>query len=170
MSTPSFQYLAALIAAHPQGKVVGRTRLQKTVRLLQRMGFPTRYAYTTFFYGPFSEGLQSEIQLLEALSMVEEDEQQRQDGTPYYIIRATSETGLPNIEEFAPTIRKLAETDAVILELAATYDTFRELGSDHDEALRRLRRKKGEKCEGGNEGKALELLEELGLSEGVLTD
>ncbi len=53
--------------------------------------------------------------------------------------------------------------DAVVLELAATYDMFRGMGSDHKEAIQRLRRKKGAKCEGGNEAAAIQLLQTLGL-------
>jgi hypothetical protein len=57
----------------------------------------------------------------------------------------------------------MADAPAVVLELAATYDTFRVLGSYHRDALVRLRRKKGDKCDGGNEAAALELLGKLGL-------
>jgi hypothetical protein len=44
----------------------------------------------------------------------------------------------------------LNRTDA-FLELAATYDAIRVLGSKHAEALDRLRQKKGAKAEGGRE-------------------
>jgi hypothetical protein len=37
------------------------------------------------------------------------------------------------------------------------------MGSDHAKAIERLRRKKGSKCENGNEEKALMLLRELKL-------
>lgn len=50
-----FRWLAGAIAAHKDRKVVGRTRLQKEIKLLQRLGFPTEYSYTLFFYGPYSE-------------------------------------------------------------------------------------------------------------------
>jgi len=33
----------------------------------------------------------------------------------------------------------MEQTELTVLELAATYDTFREMGSDHAEALTRLR-------------------------------
>ncbi|KKL80241.1 hypothetical protein LCGC14_2006760, partial [marine sediment metagenome] len=46
MSIENYRWLAGLIAAHPERKVVGRTRLQKEVKLLQRCGFPTDYSYT----------------------------------------------------------------------------------------------------------------------------
>jgi hypothetical protein len=38
-----FRWLAAAITAHPDRKVVGRTRLQKEIKLLQRLKFPTEY-------------------------------------------------------------------------------------------------------------------------------
>ena len=50
-----------------------------------------------------------------------------------------------------------------VLELAATYDAFRESGSDHEEAIKRLRRKKGSECDEANQKKAMESLNALGL-------
>ena len=41
MKTGNFWWLAGVIAAHDGRRVVGRTRLQKTVKLLQRLGLPT---------------------------------------------------------------------------------------------------------------------------------
>jgi len=63
--------------------------------------------------------------------------------------------------DFSRAARRDAQT--VVLELAATYDAFREEGADHEEAIERLRRKKGSKCDGGNQEKALELLASLDL-------
>jgi hypothetical protein len=51
----------------------------------------------------------------------------------------------------------------VVVELAATYDMFRTMKSSHEEAMMRLRRKKGARCDDGNDIKALDLLRELGL-------
>jgi uncharacterized protein YwgA len=159
----NFRWLAALVAAHPDGRVVGRTRLQKTVRLLQRIGFPTRYSFTLFFYGPYSEGVHSEIGLLQALGLVEEEPHENKDGNSYYIIQAKPAAARPEIQHWQHYIDVLSSADAVVLELAATYDTFRKLGSDHAEALESLRRKKGSKCNPGNEAAALALLRQLGL-------
>lgn len=55
------------------------------------------------------------------------------------------------------------DADATILELAATYDAFKELGSDNEEAMRRLRQKKGAKCDGGRDEETVKLLQKLGL-------
>ena len=141
-----FRWLAAAIAAHPDRRIVGRTRLQKEIRLLQRLGYPTEYHYKLHFYGPYSEGLHSEIGLLESLGLIEEQEQRAADGAPYFILQATPEADLLGIEAYQPFIDIMAESDATVLELAATYDMFRHMGSSHQDALVRLRRKKGSKC------------------------
>jgi len=163
MTIESHLRLAAVIAAHTDHKVVGRTRLQKTVRLLQRLGFPTDYRFTLHFYGPYSEALQAEVNLLNVVGLIEERPHVSHDGTPYYTIAAIGDASLPDLGDFDTVINRLDKADSVVLELAATYDTFRELGCDHDEALRRLRRKKGSKCDESRDRQALDLLRELGL-------
>ena len=164
MNIENYRRLAGLIAAHKDRKVVGRTRLQKTVKLLQRCGFPTTYGYTIYFYGPYSEELHSGLRQAEAFGLVSEEEHQAQDGTTYYTITASKDAELAGIKEYQPLIDRLAQTDPVVLELAATYDAFRELGCGHTEALQRLRRKKGDKCDKGRDAQALKLLQSIGLS------
>jgi len=165
--TEKFFWLAAVIAAHKDHKVVGRTRLQKTVKLLKRMGAPLDYDYMIHFYGPYSEGVQADIGLLENFGLVEEERRLAQDGSEYFILQAKEDADklVPSkeLEPFLKPIKTLEETDATILELAATYDAFREFGDDHETAMQRLRRKKGAKCDAGRDQKALSLLEELGL-------
>lgn len=163
MRIESYRWLAGVIAAHPESKVVGRTRLQKTIRLLQRLGLPTDYPYKLFFYGPYSEGVRAGVAVLESMHLAEEEACVAQDGTTYFVVKAKPEARLPQMEKYQLVIDRLANEDAVVLELAATYDAFRELGSEHKLALEQLRRKKGEKCALGREAKALELLGAIGL-------
>ncbi len=165
MKTERFRLLAAAIAAHPNRQVVGRTRLQKTIKLLQRLGFPTDYDYMLHFYGPYSEGLQAEIGLLEHLGLLKEKVGYTSDGLrSYYIIEAKPEAKLDEVEDkFGETIKVIASTESVVLELAATYDALREAGMTHEEALDIVRMKKGSKCDDGNMEEALALLEYLGL-------
>jgi len=163
MSLDNNLWLAALIAAHPDRKVVGRTRLQKEIKLLQRLGFPTDYPYMIHFYGPYSDSLHADIGLTESFGLISETIHSSREGNDYYILQANTHAQLPDISPFRDAIQNLIQAESVVLELAATYDAFRESGSDHEEALERLRRKKGAKCEGGNEEAALELLEQLGL-------
>ena len=160
-----FQVLAGVIAAHPGRRVVGRTRLQKEIMLLQRVGLPTTYNYGIHFYGPYSDGLHAELGLLERFRLIEQEERTTRDGSTYYILTATPRVRVipPEVECVRGVLDLLAaERNPVVLELAATYDTFR-LGDEHAAALDRLRRKKRSKCEGGNEAAALDLLRRLGL-------
>ena len=164
MNPERFRLLAAVVAAHPKGQVVGGTRLQKTVKLLQRLGLPTDYDYMLHFYGPYSEGLQAEVGLLEVLGLVEEVERHAQNGLPYYVINSKSGAELPEImKKFEDAIQTMANADPVILEIAVTYDTFREGGMTHDQALEAVQKKKAAKCKNGNDDKALKLLETLNL-------
>jgi uncharacterized protein YwgA len=165
--TGNFWWLAGVIAAHTDRKVVGRTRLQKTVKLLQRLGLPTDYLYTIFFYGPYSEGVHTEIRLLEQLGLIVEEEHVGAEGaTPYFVLQAQPEAVMPELAAWQPAIDAMEQADLVVLELAATYDTFREMGSDHAEALQRLRHKKASKCSPEREARALEVLRQLGLKAG----
>ena len=166
MSVPpeDFRLLAGVIAAHAGREVVGRTRLQKEVMLLQRLGLPTSYSYSIHFYGPYSDGLNAELRLLRDLGLLEERaEVSAATGNEYYILSAPADAERPEVAPFLRWIRRFEqEKDPVVLELAATYDAFR-ADADHATAVRRLRDKKGRKCGGGREGKALDLLRELGL-------
>lgn len=164
MTTGNFWWLAGVIAAHENRQVVGRTRLQKTVKLLQRLGMPTDYLFTIFFYGPYSEGVFRDIQLLTELGLIEEQEYGVQEGgTPYFVLRARAEAERAELQRFQERIKRMERADLVVLELAATYDCFREMGSDPEEALVRLRHKKAAKWTEEREARALQLLRELGL-------
>src|SRR5580658_7191699 len=99
MKTEKFRYLAGVIAAHEGRRVVGRTRLQKTIKLLQRVGLPTDYDYQLFFYGPYSEGLKSDLGLLEVLDLVQEEERPSSaHGTTYFTINAKPEADLSELK------------------------------------------------------------------------
>lgn len=163
MSFSDYEWVAAIIAAHPNRTIVGRTRLQKEVKLLQRLGFPTSYVFNIHYYGPYSDDLQSGIGLLKEFKLISEEEEPNGTGGTYYVFRAKQNIELPDVLPWQSLIDEFARTNSIVLELAATYDAFRELGSDEDEAMVRLRRKKGSKCDNGRAGSALELLRKLGL-------
>lgn len=163
MGMEEFRWLAAAIAAHPRRQLSGRTRLQKTIYLLQRCGFPTTYTYTLHFYGPYSEELVSDAELLDTLGLVAETVE---DGVnrPYYRYIAREDIDTEEVDVFAAEIALLADAGPVVLELAATYDAFRELGYGHEEAMRRVKLKKGAtKCTPANLDAALKLLSALSL-------
>lgn len=163
MSEDNYDWLASVIAAHNNHEVYGRTRLQKTMKLLQRLGLPTDYRFQIHFYGPYSEELQSDISLLENMGLASEQPRQAQDGSLYYLLHSDPGRFRQDLAPWQDFITRLGNESPVVLELAATYDAFREEGDSHPQALTRLRRKKGEKCGEGREEQALRLLHELGL-------
>lgn len=163
MSFEKFRYLAAVIFAHPNQRVAYRKRIQKTIKLLQRLDFPTDYDYKTFFYGPYSEALHLDLRLLQGFKLIEEEEH-HYFGSSYFIIKATSKCqDLPDISKFQSFIKIMAQSRLSVLELAATYDSYREMGSDHKDALKRLKMKKGPKCTPNNLQETFDLLFELNL-------
>src|SRR5262245_17247339 len=108
MRFEKYQWLAAVVAAHPNMRIVGRTRLQKTIRLLQRLGLPTDYEYVTHFYGPYSEGVQADVNLLEKMQILSEQPAQAMDGSIYYTISVNSISGLPQLREFKQHVDTMA--------------------------------------------------------------
>lgn len=163
MLIEQFRWLAGVIAAHTDRKVVGRTRLQKSIYLLQRTGLPTDFAYSLHFYGPYSEGLNTGVRLVKQLGLVEEELRSGAENE-YSIFRATPEAALPEMSCYQHSLTLIQAAQDVPLELAATYDAFRQMGYAHEEAMERLRQKKGPKCTSQNEEEALALLEKLKLS------
>jgi uncharacterized protein YwgA len=162
MLIEQFRWLAGVIAAHQNRKLVGRTRLQKTIYLLQRKGLPTDFDYMLHFYGPYSSGLNVELELVEQLGLVTEEVKTGNEND-YYVFEARKNALLPQIERFRPDLVRIENASDVALELAATYDAFRQMGYDHHQAQERLRRKKREKCTPENVDQALELMRQLRL-------
>jgi uncharacterized protein len=162
MLIEQFRWLAGVIAAHRGRKIVGRTRLQKTVYLLQRKGLPTDFSYSLHFYGPYSDGINTGLRLVRQLGLVKEEMRPGPE-SEYYVYQATQEAELPQLAAYASDLEQIQAAGDVPLELAATYDSFREMGYPHPEALERLRQKKGAKCTPDNETQALNLLRGLGL-------
>jgi uncharacterized protein YwgA len=163
MRNEGYQWLAALVAHHSNGELVGRTRLQKEIKLLQRIGWPTEYEFQMYYYGPYSESVQADVNLLIQFGFLKEEVRHSQDGWPYSIFTAKHVDGLPDVSSYGECIDLFANTDTTVLELAATYDAFIEMGMPECDALIALRKKKGKKCEGGREQEALKLLSEIGL-------
>ena len=102
----------------PRSETLGRTRLQKEVKLLQRLGFPTDYPYMIHFYGPYSESLQSDIGLMEAFGSLEESCEPTRDGNECHVLEARESEDLPDVSKFQQYVDKLGDASTVVLELA----------------------------------------------------
>jgi hypothetical protein len=85
------------------------------------------------------------------------------DRAVWYVLTASSDAVLPQIQPFQPSIDLMQSASREVLEVAATYTVFRVQGDEHLYALERVRRKKPSKCKGNNIDLALALLDNLRL-------
>lgn len=65
--------IVELMVLNASGEMQGRTRLQKTMFLLQsKYGIPLNLNFEPYFYGPYSEELAYDIEILKSLGIVSE--------------------------------------------------------------------------------------------------
>lgn len=158
-----YMLLADIIAMHNDGRIFGRKRLQKSIKLLQKTGFPTKYSFKNYFYGPYSDEIQEDISLLEEIGILEETKEIGNDGNSYYIISSKSRDPNSSLSPFSEAVDILQNTETVTLELAATYDSFRDMGYNHENSLEKLRMKKKSIITMEKELDSLKLLDELDI-------
>ena len=161
MRVEQFRWLAAVIAAYPGRRLVGRVRLQKTINLLQRRGLPTKYSYITYHYGPYSEGVQADTNLLEHLGLITETKGISMKEREYSTYEAIEDAFLPDISRFKSNIDIIANADATVLELAATFETFLDDGYAEATAWQMVKAKKPTKYSLSKQREAEKLLSSL---------
>jgi len=101
------------------GQLVGRTRLQKMVYLLEVSGFVDGFDFEYRHYGPYSEDVTNATYFAQLSGAISEDEREANWGGRYSIYRASGappvfETGMQRFIDIA------ANANPVALELAAT--------------------------------------------------
>lgn len=161
--------VAALIEAGG-GQIIGRVRLQKTLYLLEQLGFGTDMAFEYHHYGPYSRELDNATADAKALGLVREEFEHRQsDGAMYSIFRlapsgAVKEEVYAKLgkERVADLVHRFSSTNVTVLELAATVDWLWRAEQISDWKLE-VTKRKGKKVLGGRLEKAVELLGALGL-------
>lgn len=137
------------------GNVVGRTRLQKTVYLLTVAGFEKHFQFGYKHYGPFSEELAETVELAAAFELISERQQQASWGGTYSVFTVTGDNTVSEQNSRACLIKEAANSDPVLLELAATALYLAQEGRERPwaETAQRKPDKAG--------GKRLELAKEL---------
>lgn len=101
------------------GSLVGRTRLQKTVSLLEMAGLGYGFTFDYHRFGPFSEDLVVSTDRAVALNYVAEEERRANWGGRYSVFSAPHRANSDNATRDA-LINLAREADAVSLELAVT--------------------------------------------------
>lgn len=117
MSRGTAKDVGAVIGA--AGELVGRTRLQKTVSLLEMVGLGYGFSFDYYKFGPYSEDLVVSLDRAVDLNYVSEDERRAKWGGRYSVFRARN--AQPTGNEARDSLIKLArDAEAVALELAVT--------------------------------------------------
>jgi hypothetical protein len=160
MKLGSFWWLAGVVAAHTD-RTVDEPRLQMTVYLLQRLGLPTDYLYSTFFHGLFSEGVHGDLRLLLQMGMATTDETMT-------TVTVSEDVVMPELEPFREAITLLEQTSPAVLEWTATFRALVARNTSPTDALQRLRRKRGSLAANEVEGLGLRLFDQLRLGSGPI--
>jgi hypothetical protein len=112
---------AAAIVQDAEGRLVGRTRLQKVTYLAQLAGFGDDFHFEYRHFGPFSDELAEAMEIATGLSLVHEEERRSDWGGRYsiYTVNPNQDEPQGNADR-ANFVATAAKIGAIELELAAT--------------------------------------------------
>ena len=145
---------AAAIVRDAGGKLIGRTRLQKTAYLLELAGLGGGFSFEYRHYGPYSEELADAVQFARLRGSMREEERPTSWGGFYSVYESEQAPDNGNSAR-KNLIAIAADADPVVLELAATA-AFLSLGGERD-PWAETERRKPEKAEEGRLAKARDL-------------
>lgn len=120
MTAASEAVLSVVAAAG--GRLVGKTRLQKTVYVLELAGVGFDFPFSYHYYGPYSEDLACAVLDAQVDGLIEENEETAQWGGRYSIFEAKGDPKILDERRSArEALVKIAKSaDPVELEIAAT--------------------------------------------------
>lgn len=158
----------AVVHSAPEHKLASRVRLQKTVYLLQALGFDTGLQFQYYHFGPYSRELDLALAEARDSNLVCESKARRQsDGATYSLFEAkptNKHVSFGKLQQRAEElIAKFTTTNVTVLELAATAHWLGNAEKIADWQTEIVRRK-GVKTENGRLERAIELLTELELA------
>jgi len=109
-----------------QGTIEGRTRLQKLVYLLKKAyGFNFSYKFTPYLYGPYCPDLQTDIDFLVSLGLVEEFHEVTTSGIRHnYQLTKSGRELAQTIESKYGKQRKLAKNAAELSQSTTGFLIF----------------------------------------------
>jgi uncharacterized protein YwgA len=146
------------------GRLVGKTRLQKSAYLLEAAGVGLGFDFSYHYYGPYSDELAIAAEDAEALTLVTVKWETTQSGLQY----AVYESSPSNEEDFSDISKRrksildtLAQYDSISLELAATAHFLRQNG--YSDPWSETHRRKPEKASDDRVTKAKRLSAALGI-------
>lgn len=116
MSRGTAKDVATIVSA--AGEIVGRTRLQKTMVMLELTGLGFGFPYDYHLFGPFSDELVVSTDRAVALGYIDENSRRSTWGGIYSIFKAEKKASDNPARDQIVDIAKQA--DSIVLELAAT--------------------------------------------------
>ena len=147
------------------GRLVGRTRLQKTVFLLERCGMESGIPFSYYHYGPYSPELTAAWEMAEAQGLLKMEERPGNFDMPYTVFTTEEppphELGNLSSETVGRVLQRVGKYSDVVVELAATLvylaDKYGDSVSDE------VKRRKPLKATDKRLAEAENLLMEIGL-------
>lgn len=140
--TTSADHVAKVIHLNG-GKIVGKTRFQKTVYFLEEFGGGFGFDFDYHHYGPYSEELSLLMNDAEALNLCSVQWDATTSGTRYAVFNSDKEDFLNESQDNRrkAILETLNDYDSVTLELAATADFLRKFELQENEWEETARRK-----------------------------
>lgn len=149
------------------GKLVGRTRLQKTLYLLERCGMAAGLNYGYHDYGPFSVEVAEAMDFAEVEKRVVSEKKLGPHSVPYYIFttdeKKPGQLGRLRSKRVEDYLRIMKEYSAFDLEVAATMAYLKDTGVPESEVEAKVRELKPAKATDERVRRAQELLEKLNI-------
>jgi uncharacterized protein YwgA len=150
---------AADLISDANGRIVGRTRLQKIAYLLEVTGLGDGFNFHYRHYGPYSEELTRAVRSAELLGLVSEEEQTASWGGSYSIFTSSGPSNHHSRKTRRQLIATMIDADSIALELAATAVLLHSEGEKS--AWVETARRKPEKADNDRMHKARQLYEAL---------
>jgi uncharacterized protein YwgA len=115
------------------GRIIGKTRFQKTAYFLERLGIGFGFEFYYHHFGPYSEELADLADDAKALKILDVNLQSSKDGAEYAVFSVRDEVVVGDEHARLDELRRvllqiLNSYSAVELELAATADYLEENG------------------------------------------
>jgi uncharacterized protein YwgA len=118
------------------GELVGKTRLQKTVYLLENCGLEGEFDFTYHNYGPFSREVEEATEFAVISNRIEQNKKLGNHGIRYFefISKEEAPNKLGNLdgEMIQESLKSMGGYSSIELELAATIAFLNNSGLDRD--------------------------------------
>jgi len=111
--------VAAVIQA-AGGRFVGKTRLQKTVCLLELAGYDLGFDFFYYRHGPYSENLSVAISDAATLGLIAEKSDRAQWGGTFSVFESQHDAPLSLSPQAVELVQIASQADSIELELAVT--------------------------------------------------